>query len=83
MGLDRADGAKELQPLSDKMSAAYVAFERTGVPNSKLTPKWEHFTMENRGMMIFNNETRFASDPFKEQRWVRIAEKATGAPAWA
>ena len=75
------NNTKELQPLSDKMSAAFVAFARTGVPNSKLTPKWEPFTMENRGLMIFNNEVRFAKDPFKEQRLARIAEEATGAPA--
>ncbi len=79
------NNTKELQPLSDKMSAAFVAFARTGVPNSKLTPKWEPFTLsnngKNRGTMIFNNECRFANDPFKQQREARIAEKAMGAPA--
>ena len=75
------NNSKELQPLSDKMSAAFVAFARTGVPNSKLTPKWEPFTMENRGTMVFNNECRFANDPYKEQRMARMAEKAQGAPA--
>jgi para-nitrobenzyl esterase len=72
---------KDLQPLSDKMSAAYAAFARSGNPNTKLLPKWEPFTMEERGMMIFNNECRFAKDPFREQRLARIAEKAAGAPA--
>ena len=72
---------KDLQPLSDKMSAAFVAFARTGNPNTKLLPKWEPFTLEKRGMMIFNNECRFADDPFKEQRLARIAEKTAGAPA--
>lgn len=76
------DNTKELQPLSDKMSAAYVAFARSGNPNTKLIPgKWEPFTMEKRGMMIFNNECRFANDPFKEQRLARIAEKAASASA--
>ena len=37
--------------------------------------------MEKRGMMIFNNECRFAADPFKEQRPARIAEETAGAPA--
>ena len=72
---------KELQPLSDKMSAAFVAFARSGNPNTKITPKWEPFTMDARGMMIFNNECRFVNDPFKEQRLSRIAEKVQGAPA--
>jgi len=71
----------ELQPLSDKMSAAFVAFARSGNPNTKLLPKWEPFTLEKRGMMIFNNQCRFANDPFKEQRLARIAEKAAGTPA--
>jgi para-nitrobenzyl esterase len=71
----------ELQPLSDKMSSAFVAFARSGNPNTKLLPKWEPFTLEKRGMMIFNNECRFANDPFKEQRLARINEHAAGAPA--
>ena len=75
------DNVKELQPLSEKMSAAFVAFARSGNPNTKITPKWESFNMTDRGMMIFNNECRFANDPFKEQRLARIAENAAGAPA--
>jgi para-nitrobenzyl esterase len=72
---------KDLQPLSDKMSATYVAFARTGNPNNKMIPKWEPFTTDGRETLIFNNECRFAKDPFKEQRLARIAEKAAGAPA--
>jgi para-nitrobenzyl esterase len=72
---------KDLQPLSDKMSSAFVAFARTGNPNTKLLPKWEPFNLQDRGMMIFNDQCWFANDPFKAERLARIAEKAGEAQA--
>src|SRR5205814_6883415 len=54
------------QPLADKMSAAWVAFARTGNPNHKGIPKWSPFNLEQRALMIWNDEPRAADDPFKE-----------------
>ena len=34
------------QPLADRMSAAWVAFARTGNPNHKGMPRWEPFTAD-------------------------------------
>src|SRR5205809_2080014 len=59
---------KDRYALADKMSSAWVAFARTGNPNTKLLPKWEPFTTDKRATMIFNNECRAVTDPYREER---------------
>jgi para-nitrobenzyl esterase len=54
--------------LSDKMSAAWSAFARTGNPSAKGLPHWPAFTADQRATMIFNNECRVVNDPYKEER---------------
>jgi para-nitrobenzyl esterase len=71
----------ERYPLADKMSATWAAFARNGNPNNKSIPKWSPFTIDKRTLMIWNNETRVADDPFREQRLARIAAKVTPASA--
>ena len=58
----------ERYALADTMSGAWVSFARTGNPNTKLLPKWDPFTAENRATMLFNNECRAANDPYREER---------------
>lgn len=55
-------------PLSDKMSAAWASFARTGVPSAKGLPKWTPFTADQRATMIFDNECKLVNDPYKEER---------------
>ena len=45
------------QPLADKMSAAWVAFARTGNPNHKAIPKWSPFFKEESlySVALFGN----------------------------
>jgi para-nitrobenzyl esterase len=50
------------------MSAAWVAFARTGNPNAKGLPHWPAFTADQRATMIFNDECKLVNDPFKEER---------------
>ena len=71
----------ELHPLADKMSATYAAFARTGNPNHKGIPRWAPYTLDRRTTMIWNNESRVADDPFREQRMARIAAKVTPVSA--
>jgi para-nitrobenzyl esterase len=54
--------------LSDKMSAAWAAFARTGNPNVKGLPHWPAFTADQRATMIFNDECKLVNDPYKEER---------------
>lgn len=68
-------------PVADRMSASYAAFARTGDPNHKGIPKWSSYTLDRRTTMIWNNVSRVAGDPFREQRLARIAAKVTAANA--
>jgi para-nitrobenzyl esterase len=61
----------ERQPLADKMSAAWVAFARSGNPNHKGIPSWAAFDANQRATMIFNNQCKAVNDPFREERLAR------------
>ena len=63
----------ERQPLADKMSAAWVAFARSGNPNHKGIPKWEPFNADSRATMIFNNQCSAVDDPYHEERHARAS----------
>ncbi len=58
----------EVQPLADKMSAAWAAFARTGNPNTEMLSDWPAFDLDSRSTMIFNNECRQVNDPYNEER---------------
>jgi para-nitrobenzyl esterase len=50
------------------MSAAWVAFARTGNPNHRGIPQWPAFTGTERSTMVFGNDTKMVNDPGKEER---------------
>lgn len=54
--------------LSDRMSAALIAFARTGDPNTPTLPHWPEFTLPERRTMIFDSDCRVVSDPRGEER---------------
>lgn len=53
-------GAKK---LAHEMSTAWVAFARTGNPNTASLPKWPAFDSGRRAAMRFDSTTRVVSDP--------------------
>jgi len=53
----------EAYALADKVSAAWVAFARTGNPNTPRLPKWPVYSVKSRDTMLFNNENRVEQDP--------------------
>jgi len=62
--------APDAQALADKVSEAFIAFFRTGNPNtpkSKL-PNWPKFDAKNRPTMVFNSTPKLENDPIREQR---------------
>ena len=59
---------KDRYPLADKMSAAWVAFARSGNPNHKGIPHWQPFEAERRPTLIFGNDTRAVNDPYRDER---------------
>jgi para-nitrobenzyl esterase len=70
---------KELQPLADKMSGAWVAFARTGNPNAKGLPNWPAFRPNQRATMIFNNECKVVNDPYREEKSAIAAAQSARA----
>lgn len=68
----------EQQRLADRMSAAWVAFARTGDPNSGLAgvPHWAPYTLPQRATMIWNNECRVVNDPYREEKDAIAAARA-------
>jgi len=47
---------KEAYALADKMSSAWIAFIKTGNPNTKGLPLWEAFNAESKPTMVFDNK---------------------------
>jgi para-nitrobenzyl esterase len=48
--------------LAQQMSAAWLAFARTGNPNNKLTPQWPPFRLPERMTLVFDAKSRVAND---------------------
>ena len=58
----------EAYALAEKTSAAWVAFARTGDPNTPKLPKWPAYSAASRETMLFNNECRVVADPDRGAR---------------
>ena len=56
------------QVLADQMSEAWLAFARTGNPNTPSLPDWPAYDAETRATMMFNLESRVENDPMPEVR---------------
>jgi para-nitrobenzyl esterase len=60
----------EAYALAEKTSAAWVAFARTGNPNTPKLPKWPAYSAASRDTMLFNSDCRVVADPERETRLV-------------
>lgn len=58
----------DLEPLAEKVSAAWAAFARTGNPSAKGLPHWPAYDASTRATMIFNDECKVVDDPGKDDR---------------
>jgi len=61
-------GGAEATALADKVSDAWIAFARTGNPNTPKLPHWPAYDDVDRATMVINNESKVISDPLREQR---------------
>jgi len=70
----------ECQGLADRMSEAWLAFARAGVPAYRDLPAWPAYTPGERATMIFDIPCRVENDPYGEIRqvWSRIPIPAFG-----
>jgi len=62
--------APEAQALAAKVSEAWLAFARTGDPNTPKSglPTWRAFDATDRATMVFDNESSVVNDPIRAQR---------------
>lgn len=72
-------GSAAAQQVADAMSAAWIAFARSGSPNAPGLAFWPPFNTEERPTMIFNTVSRALSDPSYRQR--QILAPVTPPPA--
>ena len=61
-------GGTEAMALADKVSDAWIAFARTGNPNTPKLPHWPAFTAKHRATMVINNMSNVVDDPLREKR---------------
>jgi len=61
-------GGPDAMALADKLSDTWIAFARTGDPNTPKLPHWPTFNPTERPTMVINNQSKVVSDPIREQR---------------
>ena len=61
-------GGPEAMALADKVSDAWIAFARTGDPNTPKLPHWPTYDAKDRATMVINNVSKVVNDPVREQR---------------
>jgi para-nitrobenzyl esterase len=60
---------KDARAASIRMQNAFLAFARSGDPNSPSVPRWPRYTLPERATMIFDVNARLERDP---RRWQRL-----------
>jgi para-nitrobenzyl esterase len=61
-------GGPEAAALAARMSEAWLAFARTGDPNTPTLPRWQPYDALSRATMVFDDECRTIADPDAETR---------------
>ena len=56
--------------LAAQMSAAWIAFARTGDPNHSNLPQWDPYSLDERTTMVFDDPPRVEHDPNAAERLV-------------
>lgn len=62
----------EPQRMADLMSSVWIAFARTGNPNTAGLPKWPAYTLENRSTMFFNIQSHVVEKPYETIRQILV-----------
>jgi para-nitrobenzyl esterase len=59
---------EESRALASRFAAGWVAFAKTGDPNTAALPHWQPFNADTRPTMVFDREIALESDPLRELR---------------
>lgn len=60
--------------LSERMFAAWIAFARTGNPNTPGLPEWPRYDTDERAVMVLDAEPEVQHDPHTDRRlWETLA----------
>ena len=60
--------AKLAQPMAEQMCPAWIAFARTGNPQTKTLPPWPAYDARSRATMVFNLKSEVVGDPGGDER---------------
>jgi para-nitrobenzyl esterase len=63
-------GGPDAMALADRISDTWIAFAKTGNPNTSKLPRWTAFNTNDRPTMVIDNESQLVNDPIREQRLV-------------
>ncbi|HKP60613.1 MAG TPA: carboxylesterase/lipase family protein [Polyangiales bacterium] len=61
-------GGPRAAALADKISDAWIAFARSGSPDTGKLPRWPSYERVERSTMVFDDESAIVSDPNHERR---------------
>jgi para-nitrobenzyl esterase len=65
---DKVGTGADALALSARMCDAWVAFARTGNPQTKALESWPVYTLARRATMVFDRSTRVVDDPRGDER---------------
>ena len=65
--MGRGDGP---QRMADQMAPAWLAFARTGDPNTATLPVWPAYDARSRATMMFDLESQIVNDPLSKVRQI-------------
>ena len=63
-----APDSPEVHELAAEMSGRWIAFARTGDPNTGNAPHWPAYSAAERATMIFDGKRRVENDPSRQER---------------
>ncbi|MDP3870453.1 carboxylesterase/lipase family protein [Phenylobacterium sp.] len=62
------EASEETAAMAHQMSQAWLAFARTGDPNTSAIPAWRPYDLEQRTVMLFDTTSGAESDPHRTER---------------
>ena len=60
--------------MAAQMHPAWIAFAKTGNPNTRALPHWPQYDTKSRSTMIFNIHSRVENDPLADLRRLMLSE---------